>query len=370
VKLGIVYPGAAADPGSWSGIPAGLMRGLPEAGADEPVLIDPSPGPRAEATLRVALAPLYPPDQLRHPGRSLLLAPMGPEFVVVRSRVLARRLREAPALDALVIVNNLCVPPDGVPLVTYEDMTVPLALRSGYALWRALPKRAVRARRRTQAELYRRAVACCAVTGFARDSIERDYGVDAAKVSVIGVGRNHESVVLERDWSRPRFLFVGREWERKQGDRVLAAFAQVRERMPAARLDLAGDHPAVDAPGVTGHGQLAGPAVAALFAQATCLVMPSLVEPAGIVYAEAGAAGTPSIGTSVGGAPEMIGDGGVVVDPHDQQALERAMLELTDPDLAQRLGAAASRHSEQFTWRATAERLLAALGQGGGATAP
>jgi glycosyltransferase involved in cell wall biosynthesis len=369
VKLGVVYPGATEDPTVWSSIPAGLVRGLKEAGAAEPLLLDPSPGPRAERALRLALAPLYPTDQLRHPGRSLLLAPMGPEFVALRSRMLARRLREAPALDALVIINNQCVPPPGVPFATYEDMTVPLALRCGYSLWRALPRRAVRARTRTQADLYRAAEACCAITRFAGASIERDYGVEAAKVKVIGAGCNHEPVVRERDWSRPRFLFVGREWERKQGDRVLAAFARVREQVPTARLDLAGVHPVVDAPGVTGHGQLTGDAVAALFAQATCFVMPSLVEPAGIVYAEAGAAGAPSIGTSVGGAPEMIGEGGLVVDPRDQEALERAMLELTDPELAQRLGAAASRHSKRFTWRATAERLLEALGRAGGATA-
>ena len=104
-----------------------------------------------------------------------------------------------------------------------------------------------------------------------------------------------------------------------------------------------------------------GAAVTACFEAATCFVMPSRMEPAGLVYLEAGAAGIASIGTTVGGAPELIGDGGRTVDPGDQQALERAMLELSDPAVAQRLGEAARRHSEYFTWRGTAERLLAAL---------
>jgi glycosyltransferase involved in cell wall biosynthesis len=91
-------------------------------------------------------------------------------------------------------------------------------------------------------------------------------------------------------------------------------------------------------------------------------VMPSAVEPVGIAYAEAAAAGIPSIGTRVGGAPEIVGDGGRLVDPDDPCALERAMLELTDAALARRLGAVARERSRRFTWRATAQRILSALG--------
>jgi glycogen synthase len=360
MRLGVAYPGGPEDQRAWSGIPAGLVRGLREAGA-EVFPLDPAPGGAIERAARVLLAPLYPTDLPRHPGRSLLLAAMGPEVARLRSRALAHRLRTAPALDALMIINSLCVPPAGEAVVTYEDMTVPLAVRHGYPLWQALPRRAVRARMRVQGELYQRATVCCLATHFAGESVERDYGVDPAKIEVVGVGRNHEPVLRERDWTRPRFLFVGRDWERKRGAAVVAAFARVRERIPEARLDLVGNHPPTIAPGVTGHGPVSGPALATHFALATCFVMPSFVEPAGIVYAEAAAAGTPSIGTSIGGAAEMIGPGGVVVDPGDPPALHRAMLELSDPDVARRLGAAARRHSEWFTWRATGERVLGAL---------
>jgi glycogen synthase len=49
------------------------------------------------------------------------------------------------------------------------------------------------------------------------------------------------------------------------------------------------------------------------------------------------------------------------VDPNDDRALLAAMLELADPDTAARLGALARARSRLFTWRAVAERLLAAL---------
>jgi hypothetical protein len=67
---------------------------------------------------------------------------------------------------------------------------------------------------------------------------------------------------------------------------------------------------------VTGHGRLAFDddrqrgRLAALFGSATCFVMPSFVEPFGITYVEAAAAGLPSIGTRVRGTTDSVGDGG------------------------------------------------------------
>lgn len=360
MRIGVAYPGGAEDSTAWSGIPAGLLRGLREVGL-EGVSLDSSPGKGVERAARLALAPLYPTDMARHPGRSLLLAAMGPEIAHLRSRALGRRLDAVEPLDALVIPGGLALPDTEVPLVPYVDMTPPLARRCGYPLWRALPRRALRIRTRQQAELHRRSVVCCTLTDFAAEAVGRDYGVAADKVYTIGVGRNHEPTRAERDWSRPRFLFVGLEWERKRGAAVVEGFRRVRERYPEATLDVVGEHPALREASVVGHGPRRGVEVAALFARATCFVMPSAVEPAGMAYVEAAAAGTPSIGTAVGGAAELIGPGGRTVDPYDQEAITEAMLELSDPEVARRMGAQARIHSERFTWRVTAERLRQAL---------
>ncbi len=357
----MAYPGGADDPSAWAGVPAGLMRGLREAGV-EAVSLDSSPGQAAETALKLALAPAYPPDRWRHPGRSLLLAALGPEVARVRGRTLARRIRDAGPLDAVLILGALATPPTDVPLVPYVDMTPRLASDLGYPLWRALPERAIRGRMRQQAELYRRAPVSCPVTRFAADAIEHGIGASPESVHVVGVGRNHEPEAPERDWSRPRFLFVGGEWERKRGAAVVDSFRHVRERHPEATLDLVSAHPpGVGGEGVRAHGNIRGARVTQLFSEATCFVMPSRAEPVGIVYVEAGAAGTPSIGTTVGGAAELIGGGGVVVDPADQGALTAAMMELSEPQTARRLGALAYEHSRWFTWRATAGRILDAL---------
>jgi glycosyltransferase involved in cell wall biosynthesis len=246
-------------------------------------------------------------------------------------------------------------------------MTVAQGSRQPFSAVHDIEDRALDRWRERQRRIYTRSRACCAGSNWTAGSIRDDYGIDPGKVHVVGFGRNFEPESVERDWSVPRFLFIGIEWERKRGPAVLEAFAEVRARHPDATLDIVGGHPPLDAPGATGHGRLSlrsgedRERLRALLHRATCLVLPSAFEAFGIAYVDAGAAGVPSIGTTVGGAPDAVGDGGVVVAPEDQRALVAAMLELARPDTARRLGERALAHSELFTWRAVAERLLRAL---------
>jgi glycosyltransferase involved in cell wall biosynthesis len=185
----------------------------------------------------------------------------------------------------------------------------------------------------------------------------------------VGFGANHRADVPDREWRSPRLLFVGIDWERKGGPLVLRAFARLRRAIPDATLDVVGGHPPLQEPGVNAHGVLSPASerdretMVELFARATCFVMPSLVEPFGIAYVEAASAGVPSIGSSLGGPRDVIGaDGGVLVEPADEEGLVEAMRRLADPDTARRMGAAAHARSALYTWPKVAERLLRALG--------
>jgi glycosyltransferase involved in cell wall biosynthesis len=141
----------------------------------------------------------------------------------------------------------------------------------------------------------------------------------------------------------------------------------LREQFPAAQLELACGHPRVDLAGVTAHGPLdladtAGREKAErLFESATCFVMPSRFEPFGMVYAEAAAAGVPSIGSTEGGATDAIGDGGLLVEPGDESALLNAMVAMCDPGKAAALGRSALARADLFTWTAVARRLVRIL---------
>lgn len=242
-----------------------------------------------------------------------------------------------------------------------ESFAAPL----GYQ-WSTPSRRAWVARR--QASTYRHAYACCMASHWAADSLIRDHGVPARRVHVVGYGRNADiPAPPDRDWSSPRFLFIGRDWPRKNGDAVIRAFQRVRADVPGARLDVVGGHPPLAVEGVTGHGLLAvhepegRAAIESLFAQATCFVVPSQFEPFGIVYVEAAAAGVPSIAGSIGGTADSVGDGGVLVDPYEDDDIAHAMRQMCDPDAARALGALALARSVRFTWSATGQRVVRSL---------
>lgn len=220
---------------------------------------------------------------------------------------------------------------------------------------------------RKHGEVYRRAHACCVTGRWSADGLVGD-GVPADRIRVVGCGVNLQMTPPpERDWSSPRFLYVGWDWARKNGDGVLRAFTELQSSVPAAHLDVVGPAPAAAVDGVTFHGPLSAfdpstrGTLEGLFMGATAFVMPSLLEPLGIVYAEAATAGIPSIGTTNGGAAGIIGDGGVVVDPEDGAALLQAMRRLSDPDTARSLGARAAARSGGYSWSLVGQRVLRSL---------
>jgi glycosyltransferase involved in cell wall biosynthesis len=263
------------------------------------------------------------------------------------------------------MVSDSGCPTDGTA-VTFEDMTVAQAQRHPEYL--GLPYDQLALWRTEQGRLYARADACCAGSHWTAESIRSDYGVDPEKVHVVGRGHGLEIAPPPRDWSVPRFLFLGRDWQRKNGDAVLRAFAALRAELPGATLHVVGRHPRLDLPGVHGHGELLlereadRERLGALYREATCFVMPSKVEAFGISYVEAASFGVPSVGTTVGGAATAIGpDGGLLVDPGDDGALLGALREAADPERAAAMGAAATERAKLFTWPQVAERLARAL---------
>ncbi|WP_262285573.1 glycosyltransferase family 4 protein [Micromonospora sp. MA102] len=116
-------------------------------------------------------------------------------------------------------------------------------------------------------------------------------------------------------------------------------------------------------------GPLTGADLAAAYAVADLLVLPSRRETYGMVVTEALARGVPVLASDTGGLPGTLGrtpEGdppGLLVPPADAAALAGALRHwLTDPDLRDRLRRAARRRRDTLSgWPLTADRLAAAL---------
>jgi glycosyltransferase involved in cell wall biosynthesis len=374
LALGMTTTGDPEDPTASSGLPTSLLGALRELVGQVVAISDVPSGTRARVALTTGTLLSWRPSDFRDMRAAKIklynVGQASGPFAAARARSASAQLA-GKALDGFIQNGADYRSPVELPMITFQDSTLIQAVRAyPWPHLRGLSKRDVDGFARRQRGAYESAVACCVVTRWVADSIISDYGIPAEKVHVVGLGANHralESGANGREWSTPRFLFVGLDWERKNGQAVLDAFARLRDRHPDATLDLVGGHPRVAVEGVTGHGPLAmnDPAgrsrLAELYGRATAFVMPSLHEPSGTVLIEAASAGIPSIGTSNGGAETCIGDGGYVVDPLASQEILDAMLELCNPDTARRLGGLAREHAKLFTWRKTAERLVRAF---------
>jgi glycosyltransferase involved in cell wall biosynthesis len=357
LQVAIASIGDPASPDTWSGVAAGVFHALCDLGVEVQGLDLALPAGLEQAML--ASAAISTRNRFDAHGAALTMK--------IRSLLVRRRWSDE-SLDGVIQIGTNFSLPDGVPYVTLEDMT----LRQGVAVhpvFSRMSTRGVAGWERRRAGIYHRARRCAVASHWAADSLLGDYGLAPERVAVVGFGANHRADVPDREWRSPRLLFVGIDWERKGGPLVLRAFARLRRDIPDATLDVVGGHPLLQEPGVNAHGVLSQASerdretMAELFARATCFVMPSLVEPFGIAYVEAASAGVPSIGSSLGGPRDVIGaDGGVLVEPADEEGLVEAMLRLADPDTAQRMGAAAHARSALYTWPKVAERLLRALG--------
>jgi glycosyltransferase involved in cell wall biosynthesis len=180
-----------------------------------------------------------------------------------------------------------------------------------------------------------------------------------------------------------RVLFAGNmysEADDRKGLRVLLEAFRifVRKRIPEASLTIAGRVFGVSGDLVGAGVEVAGEAspdrMAALYAGAKVVAVPSLGDNLPLVVLEAMARGRPVVASRVGGIPEELDDGrsGRLVPPGDPGALGEALVSvLADDDLARRLGAAGRARAEsRFTVEGhlarTAELYQAILARGVG----
>ena len=111
-------------------------------------------------------------------------------------------------------------------------------------------------------------------------------------------------------------------------------------------------------------GYLADEDVVALLNRATVLVLPSLMEGFGLPAIEAAACGCPVIATKESPLPELLGEGGIYIEPNEEAittALERV---LSDDALRSRMRKHGMAAAQRLTWDDAARQLIGVINQG------
>jgi glycosyltransferase involved in cell wall biosynthesis len=300
----------------------------------------------------------------------------------MRTGLAARHIAAAGPLDAVLQIGATFEPRGRgrTPYFLFCDSNIRMADRgreSGQSQAASLTPSEVDDVAAREATVYRGAAGVFTLSERLRRSFIEDFGLPPAAVHTAGAGPNLDLARIPPRAPRapdqpPTVLFVGVQFERKGGDLLLRAFRRVREVIPQARLLIVGPRDLqVDQPGVENLGFLRKDVpseweqLIRAYASADVFCLPTRFEPFGIVYIEAMFFGLPCIGPDAWAIPEMIDDGvtGFLVAPDSEEALTDRMVRLLgDPGLARRMGEAGfARATRQFTWKAVATRVTAAM---------
>jgi glycosyltransferase involved in cell wall biosynthesis len=108
----------------------------------------------------------------------------------------------------------------------------------------------------------------------------------------------------------------------------------------------------------TGH--VAGEDLPYVYNGAAVFVYPSIYEGFGLPVLEALACGTPVVTSNVSSLPEIVGEAGILVDPHDVAGLSAAIAKvLSDPNLSRSLARQGQERASGFSWHRTASETIA-----------
>lgn len=239
----------------------------------------------------------------------------------------------------------------------------------------------------TEQEVIQFADCVIASTPYEFDDLTEHYGTEPESICISPPGVDHGVFTPgSKAEARKRFgieygpllLYVGRIQPLKGVDVAIETLAEVRRRHPLARLLVVGGPSGIDGDSELAHlHELARrrgvehavvfrppethDVLADIYRACDVLLIPSRSESFGLVAAEAQASGLPVVAADVGGLAYAVADGdsGFLMAGYDPARWAAAVeVILDDPATAERLGRGAEKHADQFSWEATADRLL------------
>jgi glycosyltransferase involved in cell wall biosynthesis len=231
----------------------------------------------------------------------------------------------------------------------------------GHSADRPGPLRALK--HRWNCVVLRNAAAHAPWSRWAAQSLVNDYGVDPSTIEVIPPGVDTTVFTpLKTSGALPRILFVGGDFERKGGSRLLEAFTSLDAG--SAELDIVTKASLRVPTGVRMHTDLSpnDGELVNLFRSADIFVLPSDDETFGIAAVEAAASGAALIVSATGGLEELVVDGetGFLLRDRSVAQLATHLRRLVDDaSLRSQFGGEARRRAvAEFDGARNAERLL------------
>ena len=226
------------------------------------------------------------------------------------------------------------------------------------------------------------------VSEASKDDILFYFGIPESKIEVIYNALDvrlageptPEEVVHVRDrfqLNHPFVLYTGNIKPHKNVDRLIDAFAILRQKVPDdVKLLIIGDEASkypnlrrlVHRHQLHQHVRFLGfvpdATLAVLYRLASVFVFPSLYEGFGLPPLEAMAAGAPVVTSNISSLPEVVGDAALLIDPMDPAEIAHAMARiLTEPQLRAELVRRGRERVKAFSWERSVARIRQVYGE-------
>jgi glycosyltransferase involved in cell wall biosynthesis len=220
-------------------------------------------------------------------------------------------------------------------------------------------------------------------SGAIKDEIVEMFGIANDRIKSIPLGveslfrplRSEDTtpVLQQHGLSYQKYILaVGTLEPRKNLSAALLAYMQlpagIRKNYPLVLVGMKGWHtsalekqmaPLVAAGEIRQLGYLGREDLATIIAGALTLVYPSIYEGFGLPPLEAMTCGVPVIASNVSSLPEVVGDSGLLVNPHDIDGIAKAMETMvTDPDIRAASAQKALTRSTTFSWDRCVEQTV------------
>lgn len=155
---------------------------------------------------------------------------------------------------------------------------------------------------------------------WAKQSAINDYGAHPDKISVIEFGANIDdvpSLLQALKYQTCNLLFNGRNWKKKNGDKAIAIYQQLKEAGIHCKLTIIGSQPEhivedkdiVIYPHLDKSRTEDRQLLESILQESHFLIAPTLFDCFGIVYCEAAAYGIPVLTSDVGGVSQAVREG-------------------------------------------------------------
>jgi glycosyltransferase involved in cell wall biosynthesis len=219
----------------------------------------------------------------------------------------------------------------------------------------------------------RKSAALITPTEFVKDDVAKFTHTNSRKITVTyeaGDSLKTKAEPMQELEDQQFIMYVGRPQPHKNLERLIDAFAVLKQSHPNLHLVLAGKTdvlfkrharavkskgiPDVHFTGFVSDGQLRW-----LYEHCAAYVFPSLSEGFGLPALEAMAHGAPVASSNATCLPEVYGDAAHYFDPLDVQAIAKAIGEVIDNQkLRERLITAGYKRVKTFSWKRMAEQTL------------